>query len=222
MRNENTVKVKIIRHGKTLLNEKRCYIGITDEPLSDAGREEVIKLRNNLVSDKTDIVFSSPMKRSLETAEILFPEARLITIDEFREMNFGSFEGKNYDELKDNPYYRKWIDESRGLPKEELDSIYKNLMPADEASVVLPEDNNEFRIRVLSGFKRIIAGTNGRDIMVIAHGGTIMALASLCSENDYYKYMVKNAEGIEATVVYTDNDGDIEISRVSINNRICS
>ena len=68
MRNENTIKINIIRHGKTLLNEKRCYIGVTDEPLSENGRLEIIQKKEKGIYEDTKVVFVSPMIRAKETA----------------------------------------------------------------------------------------------------------------------------------------------------------
>ena len=136
-------------------------------------------------------------------------------------MDFGSFEGKNYEELKDNIYYRKWIDETRGVADEELKELYSDI-DFNKSNITLPEDKKSFELRVINGLKKVIANCDGDDVTIVAHGGTIMAISSLCSDDGYYKYMVKNGEGIEATVAYTNNNGNVEISRVSFNNRICS
>lgn len=45
---------------------------------------------------QTEIVFTSPMQRCRESAQILFPDREKIEIPEWKEMNFGAFEGKNY------------------------------------------------------------------------------------------------------------------------------
>ena len=221
MRNENTIKINIIRHGKTLLNEKRCYIGVTDEPLSANGIEEIVSYINDDVYKKVDRVYVSPMKRAVETAKLIFPEASIFEVNEFREMDFGSFEGKNYEELKDNIYYRKWIDETRGVADEELKALYSGI-DFNKSNITLPEDKKSFELRVINGLKKVIANCDGDDVTIVAHGGTIMAISSLCSDDGYYKYMAKNGEGIEATVAYTNDNGNVEISRVSFNNRICS
>ncbi|MDO4188002.1 MAG: histidine phosphatase family protein [Lachnospiraceae bacterium] len=222
MRNESTVKINIIRHGKTPLNEKHCYIGSTDESLSDVGIKEIEDNVKKSVYKKTDRVFVSPMKRAMETSRIIYPNASVNIIDEFREMDFGSFEGKNYNELKDDAYYRKWIDESRGIEKDEIDSLYGGLVPANLLGITLPESMESFKNRTINGLKKVINLSKGEDATIVAHGGTIMMISSLCLDGEYYNYMVKNGDGVEAEIAYTDNNGNIEISRVSLNNRICS
>lgn len=59
---------------------------------------------------KADIVFASPMKRCIMTAEAIYPNQEMILCEGFKEMDFGDFEGKSYEELKDNPDYINWIE----------------------------------------------------------------------------------------------------------------
>ena len=70
-------QICFIRHGITAGNEQKKYIGSTDEPISDAGRKCLIKRASEGIYGTPDIVFSSPMKRCIETAQILFPEKKL-------------------------------------------------------------------------------------------------------------------------------------------------
>lgn len=50
------------------------------------------------------------MKRCLETAQILYPGQTPIFVPEWTEMDFGAFEGHNYQELAGDPAYQRWID----------------------------------------------------------------------------------------------------------------
>ena len=84
--------ITLIRHGKTLGNLEKRYIGITDEPLSKQGVEEIVA--GNYPA--CDILFSSPLRRCKETAKIIYPAKEPIVIQELKETNFGRFEGKNY------------------------------------------------------------------------------------------------------------------------------
>lgn len=82
--------IDLVRHGMTRGNEERRYIRITDEPLSERGR----KLAEQCMYEMPEIVFSSPLKRCVETAEILYPDQDIYIIEELRECDFGIFEGK--------------------------------------------------------------------------------------------------------------------------------
>ena len=100
------IKIAMIRHGKTYGNTLGRYIGVTDEPLCEEGKKEL----EQRTMDTVELLFVSPLKRCLETADVLYPYAKQVKIPEFAECNFGEFENKNYQELKDNPKYQEWID----------------------------------------------------------------------------------------------------------------
>lgn len=221
MRNKNTVKISFIRHGKTELNEKHCYIGVTDISLSENGIREICKKKEEISYPNSDVVFVSPLKRCKETAAIIFPDVTQIEIEEFREMDFGSFEGKCYEELKDNLYYRRWIDESRGASKEEIIESYGVLEPSKNVGILLPESMDSFSKRVLNGLNKVLLSMGKLEAAtVVTHGGVIMAIASTFVGKEFYKFMVSCAEGFEALVTYTEENGNIEISHFSINNWI--
>jgi len=219
MRHRHKVEINFIRHGKTELNEKHCYAGITDSPLSKNGRLGIIEKKNASIYTDSELVFVSPLKRCIETTSIIYPNEKQIVIDDFKEMDFGSFEGKCYEELKNNKYYRKWIDSSRGASVEELKEIYGDDCSDEFSNIdtVLPEDRDEFIKRVLRGFDKTLIKSKGKDkISIVAHGGTIMAIASTYEKSDYYKYMVSCGDGIETEVIYTEENGNIEVSHFSV------
>ena len=92
------IKIAMIRHGKTYGNTLGRYIGVTDEPLCEEGKKEL----EQRTMDTVELLFVSPLKRCLETADILYPYAKQVKIPEFAECNFGEFENKNYQELKED------------------------------------------------------------------------------------------------------------------------
>lgn len=88
------MELVFIRHGKTKGNLKSRYIGITDEGLCKEGIEEINGNLCQGIYPVADIIFTSPMKRCIQTAEIIYPGKSLNVIYGFREINFGRFEGK--------------------------------------------------------------------------------------------------------------------------------
>ena len=67
------MELVFIRHGKTRGNLESRYIGTTDEELC---KEGIDGIRDNLYKNiypAADIVFTSPMKRCIQTAEIIYP-----------------------------------------------------------------------------------------------------------------------------------------------------
>lgn len=99
-------RVYLIRHGLTEGNRLRRYIGRTDEPLCAAGRAALSAAPLKGI----ETVYVSPLLRARETAAILFPHARQIVVDDLREMDFGAFENRSADDMKNDAAYRAWVD----------------------------------------------------------------------------------------------------------------
>jgi len=78
------IELVLIHHGLTLGNEGKRFIGTTDEPLSSTGVAG-LQMREYPMAG---LVFSSPMKRCVQTAEILYPGIKATIIDQFRECNY--------------------------------------------------------------------------------------------------------------------------------------
>lgn len=101
--------ISIFRHGLTDANENGVYIGKTDLPLSDAGREALQDKYDQLDYPKVQRVYSSPLERAVQTAEIIFPDREIVIVDDLREMDFGVFEGLPAEELVHLDSFKKWL-----------------------------------------------------------------------------------------------------------------
>ena len=113
-----TFKLHLIRHGVTAGNLQGLYIG-TDIPLCDEGRAQLAELKERFEYPQVDTVFSSPMLRAVETANILFPNAaHTFTVHDLREAGFGKFENKPVKELVHDEDFKKWITPGSGFVPE--------------------------------------------------------------------------------------------------------
>lgn len=166
------MKVKLIRHGITNSNQKRAYIGKTDEPLNDMGMQMFTN-----VDIFTPLVYVSDKLRTKQTAKILYPKAKQIVIPDFNEMNFGDFEGKTFEDLQDNQEYIDWV--------------------ASDCKTRCPngETKREFTTRCKRGFLFIIDSTT-EDIIIVAHAGTIMAICDtfIMSDKSYFDWKIECGE----------------------------
>lgn len=168
--------ILLIRHGLTLGNLEKRYIGCTDEPLCPDGVEAL----QQSVFPQCEVLISSPMKRCLQTAQLLFPQQKIRICEQFRECDFGDFEGKNYQDLKGNPQYQMWIDSGGTMP-----------FPNGESP-------DAFRCRCCVGFQKIVREFDKcNSIAFVVHGGTIMAILSYFAlpHQSYYEWMTENAHG---------------------------
>ncbi len=87
--------IYVIRHGETDWNTKHWLQGTTDIPLNQNGIEVAKITAEALKEVPFDVIFSSPLKRALQTAEILRRDRQipLIVDERLREISFGSYEG---------------------------------------------------------------------------------------------------------------------------------
>lgn len=176
----------LIRHGATRGNLEGRYIGCrTDEPLCKEGVEALLTRRMPPVSR----VFVSPMRRCLQTAEILFPGVPATVVFDLRECDFGAFEGMNYAELNGRADYQAWIDSGGELP-----------FPGGESRA-------QFARRSVRAFENCTRGLPEGRYALVAHGGTIMALMERYARprGAYFDFQVRCGEGyaLEDSGAYT-------------------
>lgn len=204
----NQMNLVLIRHGATASNKEHRYLGQTEESLSAEGTELLKKKKETGRYPKPDILFSSPMRRCLETAEILYPNKEAIVIPEWREMDFGEFEGKNYLELKDDKRYQAWIDSNGTLPfpgGESREQFVQRTFSGLEQMMSLIPENGLSQIPENSLFqipeRERKTGTVSLTVAAIVHGGTIMALLSRLAGGEYFDYQVPNGAGYKCRLL---------------------
>lgn len=167
--------VYLIRHGQTQGNLERRYIGSTDQPLCGQGREALAGKQLPAVG----AVYVSPLRRCRETAALLYPDMPQQIVEDLRECDFGAFEGRAYEELKDDPAYQVW-----------LDTAGASAPPGGES-------RTDMARRTAAAFRDIAARHAAGDaIALVVHGGTIMALLEALEDSrQFYRWQVPNGGG---------------------------
>jgi broad specificity phosphatase PhoE len=92
----------LCRHAATAVNVEKRFLSTSDPPLCAAGRDQSERLREALGRFRFERCLVSPMRRALETREIAAPAIPFEVDDALREVDFGSFEGKNLEWLEAN------------------------------------------------------------------------------------------------------------------------
>lgn len=193
-RSKDQITIVLIRHGETKSNKEHRYLGRTDEELSNEGIIKLKELKNMNYYPEIDLLYSSPMKRCVQTASILYPSMQPIIVSDFKEIDFGILEGKNHIELQKDERYQAWIDSNGTLPFPE------------------GESKESFIQRCNKGFLKILEDINAFDndkmpetVGMIVHGGTIMSILSSFYGGDYYDYQIENGKGYIMTVLNDHN-----------------
>lgn len=191
------MKLWLIRHGMTKGNQEHRYVGATDEVLLPEEKER-LQARAADMDLHPAVVFVSPARRCRETAECLFPGTapELIVVPEFMEMNFGAFEYMSWQEINQDP-----DPAHRAAYQHYIDSGGETAFPGGESKA-------EFTKRVCDGFERTVLPRiqEQQDIVIVAHGGTIMALMERYAEphKPYFEWSVKPGEGYRLDLMWSD------------------
>jgi alpha-ribazole phosphatase len=106
-----TYKLHLIRHGETEGNRKKICVGArTDLPLAPEGAEELRALTAAYRYPSAAKVYTSPMLRCRQPAEILFPDAEIEQVEGLRECDLGEFEGRPFAELNKEEAFLQWLE----------------------------------------------------------------------------------------------------------------
>lgn len=95
--NRERIEIAVVRHGFTANNNEGRFCGSTDYPLSESGREKIVKMLAKHPYPKVEKLFCSPAARAVQTAELCFPGMDYTLRDDLREFYFGDFEEKSWD-----------------------------------------------------------------------------------------------------------------------------
>lgn len=174
-----------IRHGICRSNLERRYLGRTDEGLCPQGEQALRKRAAAGLYPRAEALAVSPMRRCLESAALLYPGQSPIVVPEFRECDFGCFEGKTHLELEADPAYQPWVDSGGTLP-----------FPEGESEEALER-------RCLEGWRRLLERLSEKDgalpasLACVVHGGTLMALLSRLAlpHRAYFQWQADNGDG---------------------------
>lgn len=183
-----THQIHFIRHGLTDANIKGQYIGAIDMDLAPAGIARLNELKTNFEYPRADKIFCSPLKRCQQTAQILYPEQPVDIVDGLAECNFGEWEGKTAEELKDNQDFKKWMQKADGVTPDGGESL------------------QDFASRVLITFDKLVETViknNYKDTIIVTHGGVIMTLLAAhgVPRAKFYEWVVNNGCGYSLRVM---------------------
>lgn len=148
------------RHGTTDWNALQICQGHTDIPLNETGRKEAAALAQIAASLDFKDLYTSPLKRAFETANIIqqkLVNSQLTLIDELKERHWGQLEGISSLEM-----YRI----------EEIEENTPFFIPGHGV-----ETRECFKMRIAKGINRSLV--NSEKPLIIAHGRLFLVLCEL-------------------------------------------
>jgi broad specificity phosphatase PhoE len=153
-------RIVMIRHGETVGNSRVRLHGANDLNLSEEGRGQMRAASRRLAQEVFEVVAASPLRRSWQSASIVARGAPVMIVPEFREIDFGRWEGLSSDEVQaaDPVLYKDWKARAPGFE-----------YPGGELRA-------SFRKRVSQGFARI-EHSGAQAALLVVHKGVIRAIA---------------------------------------------
>lgn len=143
--------IYLVRHGQTDLNKKNVMQGVSNTPLNEEGLKQAYNVKEKIKNINFDICFSSPLKRTLDTAKIITDgKCNIVTNNLLIERDLGRFEKMPYDDykkydfwnLKENLNYNKVepvknvFKRAKKFLKEIKNSDYKTVLVVSHHAII--------------------------------------------------------------------------------------
>lgn len=195
------LNVYLVRHGETEWNaDGNRYCGRTDLPLIDKGLQQVEATKKELKETSFDQVYSSPLQRSLKTAQIVSGQSDIVTDKRLIEVDFGGWEGKPKEEFipENEELWNNWLSD-----------------PAENRAGGTGETGREVIDRVEDFFRSLITNKELNNVLVVAHNGVNRLFLSYklgMPLGNYRKFSLNNSSVIKFTL---DENMEIVLESIS-------
>jgi len=161
--------ILLARHGETDWNREGRFQGWADPPLNATGRAQAVDLSVQLMAEELAAVYSSPLRRAYETAEVVAASRGLepVTVDALREVDVGSWSGLSRAEIEQRfpEQYARWLDYGRGWEDGET---YEQMVD-----------------RVVGALQELAEARDGQRILAVTHGGPMRAASAFADRLSY-------------------------------------
>ncbi|MOA01024.1 Alpha-ribazole phosphatase [compost metagenome] len=164
----------LIRHGLTSWNVARKYQGHSDVELLSNEMNGLKGLYQKLQGVHFSAIYCSDLLRCRQTLDYVCPDLNSIEVyfdKRLREMNFGEWEGKTYEMLKDRPLYTSWIDHPQNYTP-----------PRGESWQQFHDRVHDVYLQLREKSRQILFSCQGEQVeprlLIVTHGGVISLLST--------------------------------------------
>ncbi|UCG13406.1 MAG: histidine phosphatase family protein [Deltaproteobacteria bacterium] len=167
-------KVFVVRHGQTAWNVGEIFRGRADIPLDETGRQEVHLAGEALKEEALHAIYSSPLSRSMETAENIakFHNLSVSPLDAIIDISYGEWEGKENQEVqaKYPDLYSTWLQEPHRVRFPNGESL------------------DEVRARAMTSLEELVEKHKGENLVLVAHRvpNKVICCAVLGLDNSHF------------------------------------
>ncbi|GMA69703.1 phosphoglycerate mutase [Leuconostoc litchii] len=211
-----TVNIYMVRHGETYFNLLHRFQGWSDAPLTEKGIQDGYAAGTRLAKVHFHGAYSSDLTRAIHTSRYILANntakspREAVQLPDFREENFGSFEGVHTGVvLTTLSAYKNdnFSDFSDVITKYGMPAAMNLVNEGDPFN--LAENYQQFITRIRHGFEDIQSRHHdGDNILIVSHGTTIRAIADYFGYQDFAKVSVKNGAIMQLEL----NEHDVKIT----------
>lgn len=155
-------KLYLVRHGESEWNILNKVQGQSNVSLTNKGKQQAMKIGKRLKHENINLIFSSDLKRAIQTANIIgeFTNLEVISLEELREIRFGVWEGLTTKEIME-----KYINEH-------------TIWMTEPHNLSLPEAERliELQERLLKAVNDLVRKDKNKNILIVSHGASIKTL----------------------------------------------
>jgi len=156
------MRLILVRHGETMWNRENRVLGHTEIDLSEKGRKQVERLALALQDEKVSAIYSSPLRRTRQTADEIarFHHLGVVTDDALKEVDAGELDGLTFQEMMERygGFLEEWM---KGLPSLK--------MPGGESIAELQE-------RTWPAVERIVNDHPDAVVILVSHSFALLSI----------------------------------------------
>lgn len=171
------MKLTLLRHAQTEGSLRNLYYGAADIPALPESLSELHRRAGDYPTAQR--YYTSGMLRTEQTLAAIYGNVPHTRLPGLREMDFGDFEMKSYEELKDTPAYQAWITD-----------VEHNPCPHGESTPQVLR-------RSLAAIAPVVQETE--DAVCVIHGGVTAGLMMAWFGGGRYDYSVSPGQGFQVT-----------------------
>lgn len=180
-------RLYLVRHGESEWNILKKIQGQRDTLLTKKGIKQAEKIANRLSNEKIDNIYSSDLKRAFKTAEVIGNKLKLkVNSDKnFREINFGSWEGITKKDLIERHYEKHllWMKEPHKLKLEDAETL------------------SDLQKRTMEGINRISELNPNKNILVVSHSAAIKTIIIELLEMDISYFSKMSLDNVSLSII---------------------
>lgn len=184
----------LIRHGLTEGNLRRLYYGASDIPLAEEGRSALSKLSAEDIYPRAEDAdyYTTGMLRTEQTLGIIYGQREHKVLPLLKEIDFGEFEMRSYEDMKDDPVYQEWVSDKSGtLPPPGGESIMQFSARIREGYEDLKKRHAQKTLSMRHSGKEAVS-------VVVCHGGPISAILETIfpgEKDNFYQWIPDPGHG---------------------------